>query len=64
MGKILTWLGLAPTKEERLILQKLNKKGSSSMRVVGRGTLTMSAVDARSTDKAKKFMKNLDSIVN
>lgn len=64
MTKLLELLGLAPTHAEREILKKLNNRSSSSMRVVGRGTLVMSAKDARSTVKAKKFIQDIDSIVN
>ena len=33
------------------------------MRVVGRGTLTMSAKEARSTQKSKDFISKMDKLV-
>jgi len=63
MKKFLGWFGLAPTTEEREILQHLRKKEASSMRVVGRGTLTMDASVARSTQKSKDFIQKIDRLV-
>ncbi len=60
---ILLYFGLIPTDYERTILAHLRKKESSTMRVIGRGTLTMSAKAARSTEKSKSFMKYIDSII-
>jgi len=39
-----------------------SKSETPSMRVVGRGALTMDASEARNTKKAKEFIKKLDSI--
>lgn len=64
MTNLLRFFGLAPTEEEREILKHLRKKESSSMRVVGRGMLTMSAKDARSTQKSKEFMAKLDKLID
>ncbi|WP_440877646.1 hypothetical protein [Thalassotalea sp. PLHSN55] len=64
MTALLRLFGLVPTKEEREILQQLRKKESSSMRVVGRGTLTMSAKEARDTEKSKKFIAKMDKLVS
>lgn len=62
--RLLSLLGLAPSTEEREILQHLRKKEASSMRVVGRGTLTMDATAARSTKKSKDFIKTIDRLVS
>jgi len=64
MTALLRLFGLVPTQEEREILQQLRKKESASMRVVGRGTLTMSAKEARDTDKSKKFIAKMDKLVS
>lgn len=64
MTALFRLLGLIPTQEEREILQQLRKKESSSMRVVGRGTLTMSAKEARDTEKSKEFIAKMDKLVN
>jgi len=63
MTILLRFLGLVPTEDERELLKQLRKKESSSMRVVGRGTLTMSAKDARSTAKSKEFMAKMDKLI-
>ena len=63
MTKFLALFGLAPTSEEREILQHLRKKEASSMRVVGRGTLIMDAKVARSTKKSKDFIEKIDKFV-
>lgn len=63
MTTLLQWLGLAPNEEEMDVLKKLNKHGKASMRVIGRGTLTMSARDARDTPKARKFIKDMEDII-
>ena len=60
MTKLFAWLGLGPTSEEREILKHLRKKEASSMRVVGRGTLTMDASAARGTRKSKDFIQKID----
>ncbi len=64
MTLILKLFGLVPTEEEREILQQLRKKESASMRVVGRGTLTMNARDARNTEKSKKFIAKMNKLVS
>jgi len=64
MIRILTFLGLIPTNEEREILKHLRKKEASSMKVVGRGTLIMDAADARSTKKSREFISKIDKIVD
>jgi len=64
MTALLRLFGLVPTQEEREILQQLRKKESASMRVVGRGTLTMSAKEARDTEKSKKFIAKMDKLVS
>jgi len=63
MYKIFVWLGLSATNEEREILKHLRKKQASSMRVVGRGTLTNEASEARSTAKSRRFIAKIDRIV-
>ncbi|MFY2508812.1 hypothetical protein ACN3E9_11115 [Vibrio pectenicida] len=63
MNKLLVWLGLSATNEEREILKHLRQKQASSMRVVGRGTLTNDASQVRSTEKSKIFISKLDRIV-
>ncbi|MYM58861.1 hypothetical protein GTG28_06460 [Vibrio sp. OCN044] len=63
MNKLLVWLGLSATNEEREILKHLRQKQASSMRVVGRGTLTNDAKQVRSTEKSKIFISKLDRIV-
>ncbi|EJL6919518.1 hypothetical protein [Vibrio cholerae] len=63
MYKIFVWLGLSATNEEREILRHLRKKQASSMRVVGRGTLTNEASQVRSTEKSKRFIAKIDRIV-
>lgn len=63
MTKFLAFFGLAPSSEEREVLQHLRKKEASTMRVVGRGTLTMDAAAARSTKKSREFIEKLDRLV-
>jgi hypothetical protein len=63
MTTLLRFLGLVPTEDERELLKHLRKKESSSMRVVGRGTLTMSAKDARSTQKSKAFIAKMNELI-
>jgi hypothetical protein len=64
MTPLLRLFGLVPTEEEREILRQLRKKESASMRVVGRGTLIMSAKEARTTEKSKKFIAKMDKLVS
>jgi hypothetical protein len=51
--------------EEKAIIEALKNKdnGSQSMRVIGRGTLVMSAKDVKSSQKYKDLLKNADKIV-
>ncbi|BBL60288.1 hypothetical protein [Methylomonas koyamae] len=63
MTTLLRFFGLVPTADERELLKHLRKKESSSMRVVGRGTLTMSAKEARSTKKSKAFIAKMDELI-
>jgi len=63
MTTLLRLFGLVPTEEERELLKHLRKKESSSMRVLGRGTLTMSAKEARSTKKSKEFIAKMDKLI-
>lgn len=63
MTALLRLFGLVPTEEERELLKHLRKKESSSMRVVGRGTLTMNAKEARSTKKSKEFIAKMDKLI-
>lgn len=51
--------------EEKAIIDALKNKdnGSQSMRVVGRGTLVMSARDVRNSQKYKDLLKKADKIV-
>ena len=63
MSKLLVWLGLSPTDEEREILRHLRTMEASTMRVVGRGTLTMDVKAARSTQKSREFIEKIDQLV-
>ncbi|WP_417763954.1 hypothetical protein [Shewanella sp.] len=63
MSKLLAFFGLAPNDEQKEVLKHLRKKEAASMRVVGRGTLTMNAEDARSTEKSKAFIDKIDRLV-
>jgi len=63
MTTLLRLFGLVPTEEERELLKHLRKKETSSMRVLGRGTLTMSAKEARSTKKSKEFIAKMDKLI-
>ncbi|TRW94402.1 hypothetical protein [Candidatus Methylobacter oryzae] len=63
MTTLLRFFGLVPTEEERELLKHLRKKETSSMRVLGRGTLTMSAKEARSTKKSKEFIAKMDKLI-
>lgn len=62
MSKLLMWLGLEANKEEKHILEMLNKNALPSMRIVGRGTLTMDAIEARSTEAAKNYIKDMEKM--
>jgi|LakWasMet15_LOW5_FD_contig_71_682264_length_443_multi_2_in_0_out_0_2 hypothetical protein len=64
MTTLLRLFGLVPTDDERELLKHLRKKESSSMRVLGRGTLTMSVKDARSTKKSKEFIAKMDKLIS
>lgn len=58
MEKLLQLFGLAPTDEEKEFLNHLGENAPRSMQVLGRGTLVMSASDARKTRAAKNFIQN------
>jgi hypothetical protein len=63
MEKILQLFGLAPSEDEKKFLSQLGANAPKSIRVVGRGTLVMDAVEARATPGAKKFLEGADRIV-
>lgn len=56
---ILLSLGLKADKEEQRILDLLDKHALPSMRIVGNGTLTMDAIEARSTPESIAFIENI-----
>lgn len=62
MSKLLEWLGLEANKEERRVLDMLNKNGLPSMKVFGRGILTMDAIEVRSTESSKELIKNIEKM--
>jgi hypothetical protein len=62
LTKLFQWLGLAPTDDERKVLDALNKNGLKSMRVVGRGTLIMDAEEARNTEKFKRMISKINDL--
>lgn len=62
--KIGQWVGLIPTDCERKTLEALAKHGRPSMRVVGRGTLTMSVEDAQKSETYKKLLAKANEIIN
>lgn len=51
--------------EEKAIIEALKDKdnGARSMRVIGRGTLVMSARDVRSSQKYKDLLKKSEKII-
>jgi len=51
--------------DEKEIIESLKKAGggSSSMRVIGRGTLTMSEHEARQSPKYKKLLNEAESVI-
>lgn len=59
---ILKVFNMTPTHEDKEFLKELNENASPSMSVEGRGTLMMSASDARKTIKIKVHsIKNTSS---
>lgn len=58
-------MNIADYDEEKAIIDALKDKdnGSRSMRVVGRGTLVMSARDVRSSQKYKDLLNKADKII-
>lgn len=59
INKILIALGLMADKEEQRVLDLLDKHSLPSMRVVGNGTLTMDAIEARSTPESIAFIEQI-----
>lgn len=59
INKILITLGLMADKEEQRVLDLLDKHSLSSMRIVGNGTLTMDAIEARSTPESIAFIEKI-----
>lgn len=59
INKILIALGLMADKEEQRVLNLLDKHSLPSMRVVGNGTLTMDAIEARSTPESIAFIEQI-----
>lgn len=59
INKILISLGLMADKEEQRVLDLLDKHSLPSMRVVGNGTLTMDAIEARSTPESIEFIEQI-----
>jgi len=65
MAKILAYFGLEPSEDEKKIIERLkDKEATSTMRVVGRGTLTKSARVVRNSSKAKEFIESAKSLVD
>ncbi len=62
MGKLLQMVGLALSEKEVEDIQKFKGYEQSSMRVVGRGTLTMSPSDARNSAQFKEAHQGIQSI--
>lgn len=63
-SKILGLLGIIPTEEEQRILDKIKASQYTSMKVVGRGTLTMEAYEVASSAAFKKRTEQARQIVN
>ncbi|WP_221794623.1 hypothetical protein [Oceanobacter mangrovi] len=61
---VMSFLGFIPTAEEAEILTQLRSQESSSMKVLGRGTLVMDVTQARSTKKSKEFIAKVERIVH
>lgn len=59
INKILISLCLMADKEEQMVLDLLDKHSLPSMRVVGNGTLTMDAIEARSTPESIAFIEQI-----
>jgi hypothetical protein len=52
------------TDEEQLILETLEGSGLKSMKVLGRGTLTVDPKEVSSTAKFKEYAKQVDKIID
>ena len=63
MEKLLQFMGLAPSEDEKKFLEKIGANAPQSMRVVGRGTLVMDAKDALNTVGARQMAKNAEKLV-
>ena len=56
-------LGIIPTDREKETLIALQKTGMPSMKVVGRGTLTMSVEDAKKSENYKRISAKISEFV-
>lgn len=56
-------LGIYIAPEERKVLDAINSSGLTSMRVIGRGTLTVDAKEVTKTEKFKGYVKQAKIIV-
>lgn len=64
MRKLLQYLGFIASDQEHEILESLQKHGTPSMRVVGRGTLTMSIADAKKSENYIRISKQMEQLIN
>ena len=63
MTKLLQFLGLVASEQEQEILRDLQKYGKPSMKVVGRGTLTMSVADAKDSDVYRRLCEQTSQLI-
>lgn len=64
MANVLRWLGLAPSENEKNIIELLNEsKRARTAKVVGRGTVMIDAKQIRQDPKFKELYKKAATIV-
>jgi hypothetical protein len=57
-------LGVYVSPDERRVLDAIDKSGLKSMKVVGRGTLTVDPKEVASSEKFKAYAEQAKSVVN
>ena len=64
MSKLLEFIGLEPSDREKQTLENLKEHGNSSMKVVGRGTLTMSEREAKKSPAYRELAERASEILS
>ncbi len=56
-------IGTYVTPDEQKVLDAINNSGLTTMRVVGRGTLTVDVKDVTKTDKFRSYVEQAKNIL-